>query len=74
MSKEQEELIKSYRRFIIRKNLEREFINQLEDEIDKEVNETDAEGYELNEDGYRISCCGDVLDDTMICPTCKEHC
>ena len=35
----------------------------------------DEDGYELDEDGNRLSCCGDVLDpDFMICPSCKEHC
>ena len=37
--------------------------------------EFDSEGYELDEDGNRLSCCGDILDeDIMMCPTCKEHC
>ncbi len=35
----------------------------------------DSEGYELNENMERTSCCGDVLDpDIMMCPSCKEHC
>ena len=35
----------------------------------------DEDGYELDEDGNRLICCGDVLDpDFMICPSCKEHC
>ena len=42
--------------------------------IDNVYPEVDSEGYELDEDGNRLSCCGDVLDeDYMICPTCKEH-
>ena len=40
----------------------------------EEYPEEDSEGYSLDEDGRRLSCCGDVLDeDYMICPTCKEH-
>ena len=40
-----------------------------------EIPTEDAEGYELDEDGNRLSCCGDILDeDFMICPSCKEHC
>jgi hypothetical protein len=35
----------------------------------------DDDGYELDEDGNRLSCCGDILDpDIMLCPSCKEHC
>ena len=30
--------------------------------------------YEQDEEGNRLSCCGDILDeDVMICKTCKEH-
>ncbi len=35
----------------------------------------DADGYDLNENMERLSCCGYVLDnDIMMCPSCKEHC
>ena len=43
-------------------------------EVECECDRVDFEGYELDEDGRRLSCCGDVLDpDVMICPICKEH-
>ena len=33
------------------------------------------EDYERDEDGYLLSdCCGEILNDYMICPECKEHC
>ena len=36
---------------------------------------TDSEGYDLDEDGNRLSCCGTPLDpDYMICSECREHC
>ena len=42
--------------------------------IKEEYPGEDSEGYSLDEDGCRLSCCGDILDeDYMICPTCKEH-
>jgi len=41
--------------------------------IDNIYPEVDAEGYDLDEDGNRLSCCGDVLGEEMICLTCKEH-
>ena len=41
--------------------------------MDETFPERDSEGYELDEDGNRLSCCGDVLGEEMICLTCKEH-
>ena len=36
---------------------------------------TDSEGYDLDENGNRLSCCGDMLEpDSDLCPTCLEHC
>ena len=41
----------------------------------KDKDFVDSEGYELDQDGNRYSCCGDILDpDIMMCPSCKEHC
>ena len=35
----------------------------------------DSEGYDLDENGNRLSCCGTPLDpDYMICSECREHC
>ena len=35
----------------------------------------DSEGYDLDENGNRLSCCGDMLEpDSDLCPTCLEHC
>ena len=50
-------------------------VEELNKIIEETFPDTDSEGYDLDEDGNRLSCCGDVLDpDFMICPTCKEHC
>jgi hypothetical protein len=46
-------------------------------EIGYELNEakTDSEGYDLDDNGNRLSCCGTPLDpDYMICSECREHC
>jgi hypothetical protein len=41
----------------------------------EEAQREDEEGYELDENGHRLSCCGTPLDpEYMICSECREHC
>ena len=50
-------------------------VEELDNIIAETFPDTDSDGYDLDEDGNRLSCCGDILDpDYMICPTCREHC
>ena len=52
-----------------------EVIDKLDNAINGTEEEVDEEGYSLDEDGNRLSCCGAVLDeDIMMCTICKEHC
>ena len=42
--------------------------------VAEDYNEQDPD-YDHDDEGNRLSCCGEILDDDiMICMRCKEHC
>jgi len=43
-------------------------------EIEFDSFDTETPLSEIQRMANEFSCCGDILDDYRICPTCKEHC